>query len=200
MTARLKVRPHRAARPTPQSRRRSSHPRRNRRVVHRADTTDSPSRRSRNRPAWRSRPSTGATPTRPTSCSPPSTAPPTVRAPHPTRDRWGTTCIVIAQHLHRVFDHQPMPARHCRPPSRPWLAIPALAQAHQAFLSRRRQAALTAVERGIARGDDGHARRSRSARRHGGGADLLSDLRSPHRGRRSHPPYASWMQRWRPIE
>jgi AcrR family transcriptional regulator len=60
--------------------------------------------------------------------------------------------FVIAQHLRRVLTTtdagKTLPAtiaamaRH-----------PALAEAHQAFLSRRRQAALTAVERGIARGD-----------------------------------------------
>ncbi len=59
---------------------------------------------------------------------------------------------LIAQHLRRVLTTtdagKTLPAtiaamaRH-----------PALAEAHQAFLSRRRQAALAAVERGIARGD-----------------------------------------------
>lgn len=60
--------------------------------------------------------------------------------------------FLIAQHLRRVLTTtdagKTLPAtiaamaRH-----------PALAEAHQSFLSRRRQAALTAVERGIARGD-----------------------------------------------
>ena len=104
--------------------------------------------------------------------------------------------FVIAQHLRRVLTTTD--AGKTLPATIAAMArYPALAQAHQAFLSRRRQAALTAVERGIARGHGRAHTPICSSTWWRGRSSIGPSFAAP--GSTTAPSEHSWMQRWRPI-